>query len=165
MKDDQRYVVILQSSVRNSKFLNDDWMREHGFINEKFGNQSFENRTKKGFADMIVRDLKIAEYVAIDTKMACKEAIGLMKDKGFDQLLVTARPHYRLRGLVTMGNILSRMVSNHATSSTLVFYVMFHFSRGSEEFKRITECAPADKLTYFQISLQRNEIYALNSNT
>lgn len=134
-------------------------------VNEKFENQSFENRAKKGFADMIVRDLKLAEYVAIDTEMACKEAIGLMKDKGFDQLLVTARPHYRLRGLVIMDNILSRMVSNHATSSTLVFYVMFHFSRGSEEFKRITECIPADKLTCFQISLQRYEIYALNSNT
>jgi hypothetical protein len=98
---------------------------------------------------VIVHDLNLAEYVAIDTEMACKKVIGLMKDNSLDQLLVTTGLHHRLRRLVTIGNILSYMASNHATPSTSIFYDMFYFSRGSEEFKDITKCTPTDKLTCF----------------
>ncbi|KAG1236331.1 hypothetical protein G6F68_018867 [Rhizopus microsporus] len=72
-----------------------------------------------------------------------------MQEKAFDQLPVTAGPHRRLRGLVTMGNILSRMASNRATPSTPVSLVMFHFTRGSKKFEEITESTPLDKLTRF----------------
>ncbi|KAG1138230.1 hypothetical protein G6F37_008583 [Rhizopus arrhizus] len=151
LKEGQRCVVILPDSVRNymTKFLNDDWMRERGFTDEKFEDQSFENKAKKDFAGATVRDLKLAEAVTIDGETTCKEAIDLMQEKAFDQLPVTAGPHRRLRGLVTMGNILSRMASNRATPSTPVSLVMFHFTRGSKKFEEITEFTPLDKLTRF----------------
>ncbi|KAI9279662.1 cystathionine beta-synthase [Sporodiniella umbellata] len=147
----QRCVVMLPDSVRNymTKFLNDDWMRERGFTDEKFEDQSFENKAKKDFSGAVVRDLKLADAITIDGETTCKEAIDLMQEKAFDQLPVTAGPRRRLRGLVTMGNILSRMASQRANPSTPVSDVMFHFTKGSKEFVEITESTPLDNLTRF----------------
>lgn len=151
LKEGQRCVVILPDSVRNymTKFLNDDWMRERGFTDDKFEESSFENKAKKDFAGATVRDLKLADAVTIDGETTCKEAIDLMEKNAFDQLPVTAGPHRRLRGLVTMGNILSRMATGRAKPDTQVSEVMFHFTKGSKEFEEITESTPLDKLTRF----------------
>lgn len=151
LKEGQRCVVILPDSVRNymTKFLNDDWMRERGFTDENFENQSFENKAKKDFAGATVKDLKLAAAVTIDGDTTCKEAIDLMEQNGFDQLPVTAGPLHRLRGLVTMGNILSRMASGRAKPDTHVSEIMFHFTKGSNKFEEITVNTPLDKLTRF----------------
>ncbi|KAI7893703.1 cystathionine beta-synthase [Mucor mucedo] len=151
LKEGQRCVVILPDSVRNymTKFLNDDWMRERGYTDEKFEESSFENKAKKDFAGATVRDLKLADAVTIDSETTCKEAIDLMEKNAFDQLPVTAGPHRRLRGLVTMGNILSRIATGRAKPDTHVSEVMFHFTKGSKEFEEITESTPLDKLTRF----------------
>lgn len=151
LKEGQRCVVILPDSVRNymTKFLNDDWMRERGFTDEKFENESFENKAKKDYAGATVRDLNLAAAVTIDGETTCKEAIDLMEKNGFDQLPVTAGPHHRLRGLVTMGNILSRIASGRAKPDSHVCDVMFHFTKGSAKFEEITVNTPLDKLTRF----------------
>jgi cystathionine beta-synthase len=151
LKEGQRCVVILPDSVRNymTKFLNDDWMRGHGFTDERFENQSFENKAKADYAGATVRDLKLADAVTIDGETTCREAIDLMEKNGFDQLPVTAGPFNRLRGLVTLGNLLSRLGSGRATSETPITKVMFHFTHKSDKFEEITESTPLDKLTRF----------------
>ncbi|KAI8083646.1 cystathionine beta-synthase [Thamnidium elegans] len=151
LKEGQRCVVILPDSVRNymTKFLNDDWMRERGFTDDQFEETSFETKAKKDFAGATVRDLKLSDAVTIDGETTCKEAIDLMEKNAFDQLPVTAGPHRRLRGLVTMGNILSRMASGRAKADTQVSEVMFHFTKGSNKFEEITEDTPLDQLTRF----------------
>lgn len=55
-----------------------------------------------------------------------------MRDKGFDQLPVLAPSGRRLIGLVTLGNILSRLTHGRATGKSPVADVMFDFSRISE---------------------------------
>jgi cystathionine beta-synthase len=72
-----------------------------------------------------------------------------MEQNGFDQLPVTAGPHHRLRGLVTLGNILSRMASGKAKPATPVSEVMFKFVNGTKHFEEITVETPLDKLTRF----------------
>lgn len=72
-----------------------------------------------------------------------------MEHNGFDQLPVTAGPHRRLKGLVTLGNILSRMASGRAKPTTPVSEVMFHFDLHSKKFKEITVQTPLDQLTRF----------------
>lgn len=52
-----------------------------------------------------------------------------MRDKGFDQLPVSAGTSTRLVGLVTLGNLLSYLSSGRATASTPVQNVMFDFSK------------------------------------
>ncbi|KAI8379690.1 cystathionine beta-synthase [Radiomyces spectabilis] len=150
LKEGQRCVVILPDSVRNymTKFLNDDWMRDHGFTDEKFESQSFENKAQKDFGSATVENLKLAPAVTVDSETTCKEAIELMEQNGFDQLPVTAGPHRRLKGLVTMGNILARMASGRAQPTSSVSDVMFHFNEG-RKFEEFTVKTPLTQLTRF----------------
>lgn len=55
-----------------------------------------------------------------------------MRDKGFDQLPVSAGSSTRLAGLVTLGNLLSYLSSGRATATSPVSDVMFDFSKLSE---------------------------------
>lgn len=52
-----------------------------------------------------------------------------MRDRGFDQLPVLAPSGRRLVGLVTLGNVLSRLTHGRATGKTPVSEVMFDFSK------------------------------------
>ncbi|CAO3591710.1 unnamed protein product [Absidia cylindrospora] len=151
LKEGQRCVVILPDSVRNymTKFLNDDWMRSKGFTDEKFEAQSFEKKAEAEFDGAVVRNLGLTQAVSVDGETTCREAIEMMEQNGFDQLPVTAGPHQRLRGLVTMGNILSRISSGKAKPSSSVSQVMFKFVNGTKHFEEITVETPLDKLTRF----------------
>ncbi|ORY97649.1 cystathionine beta-synthase [Syncephalastrum racemosum] len=151
LKEGQRCVVILPDSVRNymTKFLNDDWMRQRGFTDEKFEEQTAEKKATKDFKGATVKDLKLKEAITTDAETTCKEAIDLMESKDFDQLPVTAGPQLRLKGLVTMGNILSRVASKRASLSTPISEIMFHFDQHTKAYKEITENTPLDQLTRF----------------
>ncbi|KAI7881032.1 cystathionine beta-synthase [Lichtheimia hyalospora FSU 10163] len=151
LSEGQRCVVILPDSVRNymTKFLNDDWMRQGGFTDEKFEEQSFEKKAQKDYAGATVADLKLKAAVTTDSETSCKEAIGIMEENGFDQLPVTAGPNRRMKGLVTMGNILSRIASGRADMTTPVSKLMFHFDLHSKKFEEITVNTPLDQLTRF----------------
>lgn len=55
-----------------------------------------------------------------------------MRDRGFDQLPVLALSGKKLVGLVTLGNVLSRLTHGRATGKSSVADVMFDFSKISE---------------------------------
>lgn len=55
-----------------------------------------------------------------------------MRDKGFDQLPVLASSGKKLVGLVTLGNVLSRLMHGRATARSPVSDVMFDFTKISE---------------------------------
>lgn len=55
-----------------------------------------------------------------------------MRDKGFDQLPVSAGSTSRLIGLVTLGNLLSFLSSGRASANSPVSDVMFDFTKLSE---------------------------------
>ncbi|CAO3650233.1 unnamed protein product [Cunninghamella blakesleeana] len=151
LKEGQRCVVILPDSVRNymTKFLNDDWMREKGFTDEKFEAESFEKKAEQGYKGATVRNLGLVQAVSVDGETTCREAIETMEKNGFDQLPVTAGPHHRLRGIVTMGHILSRIASGRAKPSSSITDVMFKFNSTKHHFEEITVDTPLDKLTRF----------------
>lgn len=151
LKEGQRCVVILPDSVRNymTKFLNDDWMRERGFTDEKFEAESADKKAKEQYGEAKVGDLGLKTAVTTDSETTCKEAIEIMEKNGFDQLPVTAGPHRRLKGLVTLGNILSRISSGRAKPDTPVSKVMFHFDLYTKKFEEITKDTPLDRLTRF----------------
>jgi cystathionine beta-synthase len=65
----------------------------------------------------------------VTSTFACEAAIEIMRDKGFDQLPVLAPSGRRLVGLVTLGNVLSRLTHGRATGKTPVSEVMFDFSK------------------------------------
>lgn len=72
LKAGQRCVVVLPDSVRNymTKFLNDDWMRNNGFTDEKFEAQSFEKKAEADYGGAVVGNLGLAEAVSVDAEVS-----------------------------------------------------------------------------------------------
>jgi len=80
-----------------------------------------------------VKHLRLKPVQTVTSDSPCGAAIEVMRDKGFDQLPVLApSPSRRLVGLVTLGNLLSRISHGRATGKSPVSDVMFDFSHISE---------------------------------
>lgn len=85
----KRVVVILPDSVRNyiTKFINNDWMFENGFISEQECtklNTSTLVPSKDWGQDHTVADLNLKEAVFISGELTAREAIAEMQKHNFD---------------------------------------------------------------------------------
>jgi cystathionine beta-synthase len=125
LKPHQRCVVILPDSVRNymSKFLSDEWMEENRFLDtqEEKNQEDLEN-----FHDATIEDLKLPPAVTVDTKTTVEETLKIMNKGGFDQVPVVDEKK-RMVGLVTVGNLLSKISKGRAKSTDPITNIMFHF--------------------------------------
>lgn len=89
----KRVVVLLPDSVRNyiSKFINNDWMYENGFISEqectKFSTSTLVPSKDWG-QDFTVKDLSLKEAVFLPAEMSARDAIEEMQKHNFDQFPV-----------------------------------------------------------------------------
>ena len=77
----------------------------------------------------------------------CTVAIELMKKNAFDQLPVVDKEH-KIKGLITLGNILSKLASGKITKEALVEEVMFKFDN-SKRFKELTKDSKLSELSAF----------------
>ncbi|KAG0069998.1 hypothetical protein BGZ89_001658 [Linnemannia elongata] len=145
----KRCVVILPDSVRNymTKFLNDDWMKAKGFTDQAFVKEEESKKLQWGGAK--VADLHLKAAVTITDMSPAREAIHLMEHNGFDQLPVVSAKNGRLVGLVTLGNLLSRIASGRVGVDGLVKEVMFKFQKVGAHFTEITDDTPLEELTRF----------------
>ncbi|KAJ5485356.1 Cystathionine beta-synthase [Penicillium diatomitis] len=130
-KDDV-VVVVLPDSIRSylSKFADDDWLA----ANDLLPNPAEPTPEKAPApADPLVgakvSDLRLKPITTVTSTFTCEAANEIMRDKGFDQLPVLAASGRRLVGLVTLGNVLSRLTHGRATGKTPVSEVMFDFSK------------------------------------
>lgn len=130
----QRCVVILPDSTRNymTKFLNDSWMYANKFVDStlhKSENYStFRKDASTWWASKKVSEVHVAEPSTVAPQMTCNQAIELMEKHGFDQLPVVQDGVPR--GVVTIGNLLSKLSSGRILRSDPVSSVMFgNFSR------------------------------------
>ncbi|KAG0066894.1 hypothetical protein BGZ92_005251 [Podila epicladia] len=123
----KRCVVLLPDSVRNymTKFLNDGWMQTNGFTDEAMAAVTVTNTSR------------------------CREAILLMERNGFDQLPVVSSKNGRLVGLVTLGNLLSRIAAGRVQVDGQVQDVMFKFQKSGTHFTEITDETLLEDLTGF----------------
>ncbi|KAJ5888800.1 Cystathionine beta-synthase [Penicillium taxi] len=125
-------VVILPDSIRSylSKFADDDWLAANDLLSapppKESNNSPF---SPDPLAGAKVSALRLKPITAVTSTFSCEAAIEIMRDKGFDQLPVLASSGRRLVGLVTLGNILSRLTHGRATGKSLVTEVMFDFSK------------------------------------
>ena len=88
--------------------------------------------TKDPFQGATIRTLRLKSVTTVLASSRCEEATEIMREKGFDQLPVLATKGRRLVGLITLGNLLSRIGQGRASGSSLVSDVMFSFSKISE---------------------------------
>jgi len=143
----QRCVVILPDSVRNymTKFLNDDWMIDNGFVDESFL-QTIQKETSK-WHGATVADLKLPTPITVLGTDTIEKALDIMKRRGFDQLPVV-NDKKRAIGLITLGNVLSHLTARRAVKSDPTSKVMIHFST-KRHFTEITPATPLANLKSF----------------
>jgi cystathionine beta-synthase len=147
-------VVLLPDSIRSylSKFADDDWLAANDLLpptppeevvpGADDGTPALNGGGEKPrsnshgqdqFHGATVRSLRLKPVQAVSVRETCAAAIETMRDKGFDQLPVVAGGKgRRLVGLVTLGNLLSRISHGRATGRTEVREVMFDFSKLGE---------------------------------
>ncbi len=112
----KRIVVILPDSIRNymTKFMDDQWMKEHGF-------------TERGWeADTIASLLKKMprrKIISASSKETLADAVMKMKEHAVSQLPVLDQE--RLVGIVTESDLLSKLVEGNASLSSAIAEVMF----------------------------------------
>ena len=148
-KDDV-VVVILPDSIRSylSKFVDDDWLAANDLLPptppisqdtspslkpQTSRKLSVSKSGKDPFEGATLRSLRLKPVTTVTSDSPVSSAIEVMREKGFDQLPVLApNKSRRLVGLVTLGNMLSRISHSRATKSSAVGDVMFDFSKISE---------------------------------
>lgn len=145
LKEGENCVVVLADSTRNymTKFLADEWMYEHQFWDEKATETAEDSHFKNG----TVKDLKLAPCVKIPPTMSVGDAAKLMKTNNFDQLPV-CHDNGKLAGVVTLGNILSRLANGKSQKDTDVVSVMFKFNK-KREFRPFTVDSKLSELSHF----------------
>lgn len=110
-----RIVCILADSIRNylTKFVDDRWMRENGFLEEDWA---------VGTLEELLRAMPPREVVTLDVGEDLSAAVALFKDRGFSQIPVTDAG--RLAGILTEADALRVLVDGHASGSTRVAEAM-----------------------------------------
>ncbi|GLD94779.1 hypothetical protein PINS_up003403 [Pythium insidiosum] len=137
LKKGQRCVVILPDSTRNymTKFLNDTWMYENHFVDTTLHTSDNYSRFRKSlttwWATEKVSALQLAKPSTVRLDITCDEAIQLMQQHGYDQLPVVE--DHVAHGVVTIGNLLSKLSSGRVRRTDPVRAVMF------TKFSRVTK--------------------------
>ncbi|KAI9803287.1 MAG: hypothetical protein M1825_002078 [Sarcosagium campestre] len=138
LKKDDVVVVILPDSIRSylSKFVDDDWLAANDLLpptppstGPSSPTLSARRSSIGAVAGATIRSLRLKPVTSVVADSPCAEAIDTMREKGFDQLPVLAHPGGRLVGLVTLGNLLSRLSHGRSTGASPVSDVMFDFTR------------------------------------
>lgn len=132
------------------KFVDDDWLAAndllppppHTEMDDHTGAPlaRTQSASKKDdpFHGATISALRLKPVTTVSTDSPCTEAIETMREKGFDQLPVSAYSSSgkaRLVGLVTLGNLLSYMSSGRAGPKSKVEDVMFDFRKLNEVVK------------------------------
>jgi len=101
MPEGSRIVVILPDSVRNymTKFVDDAWMRQHGF---------FEEQAQLGSIGDMIRALPPKELITIEEDKTLGYAVKVFKAHGISQMPCVAGD--RLTGIVTESDVLQFLV-------------------------------------------------------
>ena len=143
---DDHVVVILPDSIRSylSKFVDDDWLAANNLLpptpppepsspaSSLKRSDSISRARDDTFSGATIRALRLKPIQTVPSDSSCISAVEVMREKSFDQLPVTSPKGKRLVGLVTLGNLLSRISHGRAAPTSPVSDVMFDFTNVSE---------------------------------
>jgi cystathionine beta-synthase len=126
-----RIVCVLADSVRNylTKFVDDRWMRENGFLEEDWA---------VGTIAELLRAMPRREVVTVDVADPLSKAVTLFKERGFSQVPVTDGG--RLAGILTEADALRVLVEGNVSPKTSIVEVMVR------KVSTIAPHAPASEL-------------------
>lgn len=136
LKEGQRCVVILPDGIRNymSKMVSDHWMEARDLMDFN------QHNNGHWWWNMKVSSLKLQAPLTVQPTITCQEAIDVMKKEGYDQIPVVDE-NGGIVGMVTMGNLMNRIVNKKAEPSDKVEKVLFR------QFKKISLDTTLGKLS------------------
>lgn len=122
----KRVVVLMPDSIRNymSKFLNDGWMVEHGFM----APTADPAHAGEWWSERTLNDLQLSSPLVVDPDVTCSACVDILNKNGYDQLPCVSKDGEVL-GMVTLGNLTSQIVSGRVKptdSIKKVLYRQFH---------------------------------------
>ncbi|XP_031570936.1 cystathionine beta-synthase-like [Actinia tenebrosa] len=125
----QRCVVILPDSIRNymTKFLSDDWMEEHDFIELSIHDEN----SKLWWWSKKVSVIKLQSPLTVLPSISCQKCIEIMSREGYDQIPVVDDTGAVL-GMITLGNIMSQILAGRLKPSDDVSICIY------KNFKKVT---------------------------
>ncbi|ODV60009.1 cystathionine beta-synthase CYS4 [Ascoidea rubescens DSM 1968] len=131
LTEDDIIVVVLPDSIRSylNKFVDDDWLKINGFNNldeyDVLNHTSKKSDGHKSKGEATIKDLNLKSVISIKSGANIVDAIKILKENSFDQIPVLQ--DNKLVGLITLGNILSKLSSKKIQLNDLVEKVMFDF--------------------------------------
>jgi len=161
LKEGQRCLVILPDSVRNymTKFLNDDWMRERDFLDEK---DASSPAAGQWWADKCVSDLKLPTPITVLPTVSCQEAVTILQSQGIDQMPVVNLDN-EILGMCTEGNMTSQLLSKRVQPEDPVSKVLYR------QFKEVNMSTPLSQVckifdkNHFALVTQSQKMYSGSS--
>lgn len=132
----KKCVVILPDSVRNymTKFLNDGWMEEHGFLEQQ------QPVAPEWWTDIPVTQLHQKLPMVLAPTVSCAEAADVLRREGFDQMPVVSAAG-EILGMVTEGNLMSKLIHSKVKPSDPVAACLY------KQFKSVDTTTPLGKLS------------------
>jgi cystathionine beta-synthase len=141
----KRCVVVLPDNIRNyiTKFINNDWMYEHGFISEK---QCMEANIPKLVPHNVwgknftIADLNLnpAKFLSVD--MTCQEAIRCIHDSSYDQFPVKDGSG-EVVGMVTSTLLMSKIANRKVSMQDKISSIM------TKDFRSMSSSMPLSELS------------------
>lgn len=114
------------------QFADDDWLAANDLLPSlptETAQAEQPSVSTDPLAGAKVSALRLKPVTTVTANFACETAIEIMRDRGFDQLPVLAPSGRKLVGLLTLGNVLSRLTHGRVTGKSPVSEVMFDFSK------------------------------------
>jgi len=112
-----------------SKFLNDTWMSNSGFVDE--GSYIRRDRVQTWWAEKRVADLTLNSPITISPDVTCREAIEVMSSQAFDMVPVQSADDGKVLGVLTEGNLTSMITQNRIHPDDNVVAAMY------KQFKQV----------------------------
>lgn len=89
LPEGKRVIVVLPDSIRNymTKFINDDWMYECGFITEEENRKAYKPKlipNVKWGQDYTIKDLHLVDAYKLNENTSVANAIDSMQGHSFD---------------------------------------------------------------------------------
>jgi cystathionine beta-synthase len=122
MKKGERLVVLFADSVRNymTKFLNDNWMIENGFMEPKQDVVSM----REWWSDRPVSELQLNTPITVAATVTCSECVDILNKNGYDQL-PCVNDRGEVEGMVTLGNLTSQILSGRIKPTDPISKVLY----------------------------------------
>lgn len=141
----KRCVFICPDNIRNyiSKFVNNDWLYEHGFMSEQ---ECMESNIPKLVPhnvwgqDFQIKDLDLQESETVSSDATFREVINLMKNKNLKQLVVKCAKTKEFKGIIKQSELIFKLSKNKCTMTDTIEDSI------SDEFRQMSPQMPLSEL-------------------